>query len=129
MGCFCPNKRNEEEIIMFNLMNLLTSNSAPIPGSHALFGVYKTLSIILVVLMAVAALAAVILVLLTHPFTGNFSENPDAIQKAADSVVKIYMYDYNGILQGSGSGFATLDEDIIITNHHCIYKMIIFVVH
>lgn len=48
---------------MFNLMNLLT-NTAPIDGDHALFGVYKTLSIILVVLMAVAALTAVILVLL-----------------------------------------------------------------
>ena len=49
---------------MFNLMNLLTSNSeAPLAG-HELFGVYKTLSIILVVLMAIASLAAIILVLL-----------------------------------------------------------------
>ncbi len=65
MGVLCPNKRNEEEIIMFNLMNLLSGNTqAPIDGSHELFGVYKTLSLILVILMAVAALAALILVLL-----------------------------------------------------------------
>ena len=49
---------------MFNLMNLLTSNSeAPLAG-HELFGVYKTLSIILVVLMTLASLAAIVLILL-----------------------------------------------------------------
>ena len=63
---------------------------------------------------------AVALVLLTNPFAGNFSEDTDAIQKAGNSVVKIYMYDINGIEIGTGSAFAALDKDIIITNHHCI---------
>jgi preprotein translocase subunit SecG len=46
-------------------MNLLSGNTeAPIGNDHALFSVYKTLSLILVILMAVAALAAIILVLL-----------------------------------------------------------------
>lgn len=58
--------------------------------------------------------------LLLYPFDGNFSDNPDAIQEAANSVVKIYMYDINGVSTGTGSGFAAFDDGIIVTNHHCI---------
>ena len=74
-------------------------------------------------LLPIAALCiaiALIVVLLVNPFQGNFADDPDAIQKAANSVVKLYMYDYNNNLTGTGSGFAALDSDIIITNHHCI---------
>ena len=72
---------------------------------------------IAIILVLIAALAAV---LLFNPFHGNFSEDTDAIQKAGNSVVKIYMYDINGIEISTGSAFAALDKDIIITNHHCI---------
>lgn len=70
-----------------------------------------------IILLLIAALAAVFLF---NPFHGNFSEDTDAIQKAGNSVVKIYMYDINGIEISTGSAFAALDKDIIITNHHCI---------
>ena len=72
---------------------------------------------IAIILLLIAVLVAV---LLTNPFKGNFSDSPNAIQKASDSVVKIYMYDINGTEVGTGSGFAALDDGIIITNHHCI---------
>ena len=71
----------------------------------------------LIVLFIVIGLAAA---LILSSRSGNFTEDPDAIQKAASSVVKLYMYDYNGILRSTGSGFAAFDKDIIITNHHCI---------
>lgn len=58
--------------------------------------------------------------LLANPFGGNFSEDPDAIEKATASVVKLTCYDYNNILRSSGSGFAVFDDGIIITNYHVI---------
>lgn len=72
---------------------------------------------IAIILLLIAVLVAVFLF---NPFHGNFSEDTDAIQKAGNSVVKIYMYDINGIEISTGSAFAALDKDIIITNHHCI---------
>ena len=49
---------------MFNLTNILATSDAPLKGSHELFTLYKTLSIVLIIMMAIVALAAIILVLL-----------------------------------------------------------------
>lgn len=71
-------------------------------------------------LLAFLLLAAIGALLIFNPFSRNFSDDPNAIEKAADSVVKLNMYDANGILLATGSGFAAFDKDILITNHHCI---------
>lgn len=71
----------------------------------------------LVAFVIIIALAAIAII---NPFGSNFADDPDAIQKASESVVKLYLYDINGIEIGTGSGFAAFDKDIIITNHHCI---------
>lgn len=49
-----------------------------------------------------------------------FSEDTDAIAEASRSVVTIYTYDINDINLSSGSGFAAIEEGIIVTNHHVI---------
>jgi len=72
------------------------------------------LPILAVIVIAVAA------VLLSSPFGGSFSEDTEAIQDAAYSVVLLNCYDYYDNLYGTGSGFAAFDNDIIITNHHVI---------
>lgn len=63
---------------------------------------------------------ALAVIFLLKPFGDNFSEDPDAIQKAAASVVLLECYDYYGNPYAGGSGFAAFGKDIIITNHHVI---------
>ena len=52
--------------------------------------------------------------------TLSFSDNPDAIQSASNSVVKLNCYDRYGNLYASGSAFAAFDEDVFVTNYHVI---------
>lgn len=49
-----------------------------------------------------------------------FSDDPDAISVASESVVTLYVYDYYENLIGTGSGFACFENDLIVTNYHVI---------
>ncbi len=53
-------------------------------------------------------------------FNKSFSQNTRAIAEASASVVTIYTYDVNNVPIASGSGFAAIDEGIILTNYHVI---------
>ena len=49
-----------------------------------------------------------------------FSDNPDAIEKAADSVFMLEVYSYNNQQIAVGSGFVAFDPSILVTNYHVI---------
>lgn len=49
-----------------------------------------------------------------------FSDNADAIEKAADSVFMLEVYSYNNQRVAVGSGFIAFDSSILITNYHVI---------
>lgn len=49
-----------------------------------------------------------------------FSDDPDAIEAASDSVIKLNCYAKDGSLYASGSAFAALDQGIFVTNYHVI---------
>ena len=51
---------------------------------------------------------------------GSFSDDPDAIEKAADSVFMLEVYSYNNRQIAVGSGFIAFDPSILITNYHVI---------
>lgn len=63
-------------------------------------------------------LAVITAVLILAPFFQNAA--PDAAGKTAQSVITLNLYDANGVLLETGSGYAAFDKDIIITNHHCL---------
>lgn len=72
---------------------------------------------------ALLAIPVVLILVLLSLFIGTgkpFSEDTRAISDASSSVVTIYVYDVNNILLGTGSGFAAIDDGIIVTNHHVI---------
>lgn len=54
------------------------------------------------------------------PASVAFSDNPEAIAAASQSVVKLNCYDKNGELYAAGSGFAAFEKGVIITNYHVI---------
>ena len=49
-----------------------------------------------------------------------FSDDPAAISKASQSVVKLNCYDKGGELYATGSGFACFADNVIVTNYHVI---------
>ena len=53
-------------------------------------------------------------------FAYEFSENADAIEVAAASVMKLYIYDEKGKEIATGSGFVAIDNQTLITNYHVI---------
>ena len=59
-----------------------------------------------------------------NAITGNktvaFSDDPEAIAAASQSVVKLNCYDKGGNLYATGSGFACFEDNIIVTNYHVI---------
>lgn len=55
-------------------------------------------------------------------FNKDFADNPAKIETAAKSVVKINCYNSRGDLSATGSGFAMLEDGVIITNYHVIEK-------
>ena len=72
---------------------------------------------------ALLAIPVVLVLVLLSLFIGtgkSFSEDTRAIADASSSVVTIYVYDVNNIPLGTGSGFAAIDDGIIVTNHHVI---------
>ena len=50
----------------------------------------------------------------------NFSDDPNAISIASQSVVKLNCYNKNGELFATGSGFACFADNVIVTNYHVI---------
>ena len=55
--------------------------------------------------------------------SGRFTDDPSAMEKAAGSVVKLETFDLNGNRIATGSGFAAIDEGILITACHVIVNM------
>ena len=53
----------------------------------------------------------------------RFTDDPDAIEEAAASVVKLEVYDAQDHKIGSGSGFALGDPAILVTAAHVIVNM------
>jgi len=51
---------------------------------------------------------------------GGFSSNPDAIEKAAQSVLMLEVFDADDNLIGTGSGFVAFNNRTIVTNYHVI---------
>lgn len=49
-----------------------------------------------------------------------FSDNPDAISRASNSVVMLTVYNKGNELVATGSGFAAFEDGIIVTNYHVI---------
>lgn len=66
--------------------------------------------------------AFIILLTALLPLLGSksFSEDTRAIAKASTSVVTIFTYDANNVALASGSGFAAIEDGIIVTNYHVI---------
>ena len=58
----------------------------------------------------------------------RFSDSPENISAASQSVVKLECYDKNGRLYSTGSGFACFADNVIVTNYHVIegnvYKIV-----
>lgn len=52
--------------------------------------------------------------------TAAFSDNPEAIAVASQSVVKLNCYDENNDLVATGSGFTAFENGVIVTNYHVI---------
>ncbi len=50
----------------------------------------------------------------------GFCTNPDAIEKAAQSVFMLEVYDNGNEMFATGSGFVMFEEDTLITNYHVI---------
>ena len=50
----------------------------------------------------------------------SFSSDPDAVEKAADSVFMLEVYDARNRKLAVGSGFVIFDPSIIVTNYHVI---------
>lgn len=74
----------------------------------------------LAALLAAAAVIFLASVLVLTLSDKPFSEDTRAIADASASVVTIYTYDVNNVPLGSGSGFAAIEEGIIVTNYHVI---------
>lgn len=54
---------------------------------------------------------------------GCFTDDPDAIERAAGSVVKLEVYDAQNQKIGTGSGFCAFDSSVLITAAHVIVNM------
>lgn len=71
-------------------------------------------------LLGLIVLLAIATAILAGALRKDFSEDLDAIKRASASVVTIYTYDINGVEVATGSGFAALDRNIIVTGYHVI---------
>lgn len=69
-----------------------------------------------------AVLLMLALLLLPCPATAktSFSDDPDAIQRAAGSVMFLEVTDEKGAAFATGSGFILFDEHTLVTNYHVI---------
>ena len=55
--------------------------------------------------------------------SGRFTDDPDAIERAAASVVRLEVYDAQDQKIGTGSGFCAFDPSVLITAAHVIVNM------
>lgn len=84
----------------------------------------KSRPVILIICAAILLVLAVGIGLVK--FLGNaaertpFSDSPDAIQAASDSVVLLNCYDKKGELFCTGSAFAAFEDGVFVTNYHVI---------
>ena len=62
----------------------------------------------------------VFLSLISPVLASDFSQDANAIEKAASSVLKLYIYNDEGKEIATGSGFVAIDNQTIITNYHVI---------
>lgn len=62
-----------------------------------------------------------------EPTPTPFIDDTAAINEAAASVVKLNCFDRNGNLVATGSGFAALEDGIIVTNYHVIEDSIVYI--
>ena len=67
-----------------------------------------------------AALTALLILSFALGALAQFSGDPDAIEEAALSVVMLNVYDRDGRLQATGSGFVLFDDRTLVTNYHVI---------
>ena len=65
-------------------------------------------------------LAACLLLCPALSLADGFSDDPDAIEKAADSVFMLEVYSSRNQQIASGSGFVAFDPSILVTNYHVI---------
>ena len=70
--------------------------------------------VVCVVLMAVILLAGVC------AYASGFSQDPDRIEQAAKSVLMLEVYNRQGKLLATGSGFVAFDSSTLVTNYHVI---------
>lgn len=60
-------------------------------------------------------------------YASGFSQDPDQIERAAKSVLMLEIYDRQGRLLATGSGFVAFDSATLVTNYHVIedaYKIL-----
>ena len=65
----------------------------------------------------------IVVILLLMPalaFAAGFSADPDAIGRAAKSVLMLEVYDADGELLATGSGFVAFNNRTLVTNYHVI---------
>lgn len=70
--------------------------------------------VVCVMLMAVILLAGVC------AYASGFSQDPDRIEQAAKSVLMLEVYNRQGKLLATGSGFVAFDSSTLVTNYHVI---------
>ncbi len=67
-----------------------------------------------------AVMIAVILLAGMCAYASGFSQDPDRIEQAAKSVLMLEIYDRQGRLIATGSGFVAFDSGTLVTNYHVI---------
>lgn len=65
-------------------------------------------------------LLALLLLLSCSAGAENYSQNPDAINESAQSVVLLAVYDVSNRLISTGSGFVAFSDEYVVTNYHVI---------
>ena len=71
-------------------------------------------------IIALCLLVGIVFMIYVFSVQNSFSDNPSAIETASQSVVMLSCYDRSGALYASGSGFALIEQGIIVTNYHVI---------
>lgn len=84
---------------------------------------WKILFSVLISLILLVVIAGSLLVYINSEISEEesaFSDNPEAISIASQSVVKLNCYNKSGELLSTGSGFAYFANNILVTNYHVI---------
>lgn len=108
----CQTKLNNKDLFCphCGVENIIDENSSTKKNHTRLMVIFFTIVVILLI--------TAIVWILKQPFA--FSDNPEAIATASQSVVKLTCYDKNGDIYSTGSGFACFSDSVIVTNYHVI---------